>query len=264
LLAPSGSGPADPGRLRAVIFDVDGTLAETERDGHRPAFNQAFRDHGLPYQWSVAEYGTLLATTGGRRRLARYLAEYGHADDAEPLARSLHEAKTRYFLEWIRTGPVRARPGALELMRQLIRAEVKVAVATTGSRAWVQPLLARLFADIDFGTVITGDDVARLKPDPEVYLRALRKLGLSAADAIAVEDSPPGLAAASAAGLPCLVVTSAYTREDGFPSAAAIVPGYLALNMFDTPVPEYLDSGVTVGALARLHASAASTWSGRR
>ncbi|GAB1640793.1 HAD-IA family hydrolase [Krasilnikovia sp. MM14-A1259] len=241
--------------LRAVIFDVDGTLAETERDGHRRAFNRAFRDHGLPYEWGVPEYGRLLAVTGGRRRLAGYLAGQG-VPDSEPLARELHRTKTAHYTAWLHDGPLLARPGVPELLAELHERGVPVAVATTGRRAWVTVLLARLFGDVTFAAVITGDDVSRLKPDPEVYQLALHELGIGARDAVAVEDSPPGLAAATAAGLCCLVVTSAYHRHLPFPGAAAVVPGYQRGDMVDSDGP--LAAGVTVDALRRLHSAAYS------
>jgi HAD superfamily hydrolase (TIGR01509 family) len=250
--------PDRPARgLRAVIFDVDGTLAETERDGHRVAFNLAFRDHGLPYRWGAAEYGLLLRTPGGRQRLVRYLTGHGHpGPEARELAQALHQAKTAHFLAWIRGSGVRPRPGVHALLRDLRDHGVTVGVATTGSRAWVLPLLARLFGDIGFAAVVTGGDVTRLKPDPQAYLLACHRLRVDPADAVAVEDSPPGLAAAIGAGLRCLVVTSDCTRTGEFPGAAAIVPGYLATDLSGVTVPGCLRSGVTALALRRLHMTA--------
>ncbi|WP_432840263.1 HAD family hydrolase [Dactylosporangium sp. CA-092794] len=242
-------------RLRAVVFDVDGTLAETERDGHRRAFNLALRDHGLPYEWSVTEYGRLLAVPGGRRRLETYLADRGHPDAAE-LARAVHETKTKHFLAWLHTGTLMARPGVHELLRELRDQEIAVAVATTGARAWVSVLLERLFRDITFAAVVTADDVTHLKPHPEAYRLAVAALGLGPEEVLSVEDSPPGLDAAVRAGLPCLVVTSAYHRGARFSGAAAVLPSYLAMDLFDAPVPTYLRGGVTAEALRRLHAVA--------
>ena len=203
--------------LSVVVFDVDGTLAETERDGHRPAFNRAFADHGLPYHWNVAEYGQMLQITGGRRRLQRYLTERGRAD-AEQLAAELHATKTALFRAWVRTGPVQARPGVTELISDLRSAGVRLAVATTGRRAWVAPLLARLFDTDLFAAVVTGDDVEHLKPAPDLYLRALGKLGVRATDALAIEDAPNGLASARAAGLPAWWCQASTTEPPSSPA----------------------------------------------
>jgi HAD superfamily hydrolase (TIGR01509 family) len=215
--------------LAAVIFDVDGTLAETERDGHRPAFNRAFTEHGLTHSWDVPTYGRLLAVTGGRRRIAGFLAEHGHPDP-DTVAAAVHRTKTEHFVEWVRTGPVAPRPGLPELVDDLRRAGVRLAVATTGRRAWVTPLLDRLFPAGTFEIVVTGDDVTQLKPDPEAYLRTLDHLGAPAGTVLAVEDSAPGLAAARAAGLPCLVVTNDYTAHGPFPGAATVVDGFAGLD----------------------------------
>ncbi|MET8154420.1 HAD-IA family hydrolase [Actinoplanes sp. NPDC049668] len=237
-----------------MIFDVDGTLAETERDGHRQAFNLAFRDHGLPFHWDVAEYGRLLAVTGGRYRLAWYLAEQGLSDPAGA-ARVLHRTKTAHFAAWLHAGPLFPRPGVHELLAGLRDQGVPVAIATTGRREWVSILLKRLFDDIGFAAVVTGDDVAELKPDPEVYLRALSRLDVDAREAVAVEDSPPGLAAATAAGITCLVVASEYHLDMPFPGAAAVLPGYLATDLPDAGTPGVFGDGVTADALRRLHSA---------
>lgn len=215
--------------LSAVIFDVDGTLADTERDGHRPAFNRAFADHGLDYRWDVPTYGRLLAVTGGRRRIEGYLAEQGHPDPAG-LAPALHRAKTEHFVRWVESGPVQSRPGVQALMTDLHRQRVRLAVATTGSRAWVLPLLERLFGLALFDVVVTGDDVERLKPAPEAYRRALDRLDLPQTQTLAVEDSAPGLAAARAAGLRCLVVANDYTRDADFAGAAAVLDDFTGLD----------------------------------
>ncbi|MBA2324660.1 MAG: HAD-IA family hydrolase [Pseudonocardiales bacterium] len=207
--------------LSAVVFDVDGTLADTERDGHRPAFNRAFADHGLPYRWDVPTYGRLLRVTGGRRRIERYLLEQG-CPEASSLAPVLHRAKTDHFVEWVRSGPLSCRPGVDTLIDDLRRHEIRLAVATTGRRAWVEPLLERLFDPSVFEAIITGDDVRHLKPSPDAYLAALVALGLPRDVVLAVEDSAPGLAAARAAGLTCLVVTNAYTADSALLGAAAV------------------------------------------
>lgn len=213
--------------LRAVIFDVDGTLADTERDGHRPAFNEAFAEHGVDVEWGVAEYGRLLAITGGSRRIAADLRARGIGDGAaDELAARVHRTKTALFTARVASGAIVARPGLPELVADLTAAGIRLAVATTGRRSWVEPLVDRLLGGDAVEVIVTGDDVAELKPDPEVYLRALAGLGLPASDALAVEDSAVGLHAATAAGLATVVVTNSYTADQDFTGAAAVLPGY--------------------------------------
>jgi HAD superfamily hydrolase (TIGR01509 family) len=240
--------------LRAVIFDVDGTLADTERDGHRVAFNEAFKAAGLSYRWSVPEYGDLLTTTGGRRRIERYLKAKGHPlSEASELAAELHRDKTRRFTALIRTGTMEARPGAVNLIRELRAEGVTTAVATTGTSDWVLPLLDILFGLDAFDVVVTGSDITDLKPDPAVYLEALARLRLPAANAIAVEDSANGVHAAVAAGLTCVAVVNGYTRDQDLSGAVAVLddvarPDGVSVLHGD---PQLRD-GLSVAALRRL------------
>lgn len=211
----------------AVIFDVDGTLADSERDGHRVAFNAAFEAAGLPYHWGVEEYGRLLRVTGGRRRIAAFLESRGHgrAETVE-LAAALHADKTRRFRALVESGGVPARPGVRELLAGLAAEGVTLAVATTGSREWVEPLLDRLFGRGVFAVVATGTEVPVLKPDPAVYEHVLARLGLPAGAALAVEDSENGLRAALGAGLRCVVVTNDYTRDQDFRGAQRVLSAF--------------------------------------
>ncbi len=218
--------------MDAVIFDVDGTLGDTERDGHRVAFNLAFGELGLAYRWDVETYGKLLEITGGRRRLHAYLEGQGMAqaerDDVVP---RLHTRKTERFQELVADGRIEPRPGATALLDELEGAGVRLAVATTGSRAWVEPLLERLFGPGRFSPVVTGDEAPVRKPDPSAYLQALEGLGLTASSVLAVEDSNNGLVAARAAGLACVVVANDYTADHDFHGAALVVDTFEDLDL---------------------------------
>ena len=214
-------------RWTAVIFDVDGTLVDSERDGHRVAFNAAFAAHGLPYRWDVTEYGRLLAIAGGRQRIAAFLETQGYdSASAADLAARLHRDKTERMRDLVTAGRIEPRTGVREVLDGLSAAGVTLAVATTGTREWVDPLLTGLFGTGLFSVVMTGTEVPALKPDPAVYLEALRELGVPAQRALAVEDSSNGLRAALGAGLTCVVVTNDYTTDQDFAGAAAIYPDY--------------------------------------
>ena len=214
------------GELRAVVFDVDGTLADTERDIHRPAFNQAFARRGLAYHWDEAEYGRLLGITGGRKRILRYLVEQDHPGDREALATDLHDTKTDLFIERITRGPLLAREGAVAVLDGLEAAGVLIAVCTTGRSGWVMSLLERLFGLDRFAVIVTGDDVAALKPEPDAYHLVLHRLGVPAASAQAVEDSHNGLVAARQAGLGCWIVRNEYTADHDFTGALGVFDSF--------------------------------------
>lgn len=217
-------------RLRALIWDVDGTLAETERDGHRVAFNRAFDELGLPWHWDVPTYGRLLRVTGGRERLLAWMDERddASASDAarELLAAQLHACKGRHYVALVEQGGIAPRPGVRRVITACRDEGVALAVATTTGRGNVDALFPHLFGaewHELFQAVICAEDAPRKKPDPQAYELALEALGCAAAEALAVEDSTPGLRAARSAGVACLVTRSIYFADAEFPGAAAVV-----------------------------------------
>lgn len=206
--------------VRALIFDVDGTLAETE-ELHRQAFNSAFRSAGLDISWDQARYRELLAVAGGKRRILKSFEDAGLPADVD-LADKLHAAEGRFYAEAVDAG-IELRPGVRDLLQRASAAGLRLAIATTSSRRSLSALLAAFSLPL-FDVIVTGDDVATLKPDPAVYLVALQRLDLPAEAALAFEDSANGLAAAAGAGIRTIVTPAFYTTGQDFAAAAKVLP----------------------------------------
>jgi HAD superfamily hydrolase (TIGR01509 family) len=212
---------------RALIFDVDGTLAETE-EAHRQAFNDAFTEAGLDWRWDVERYGALLAVTGGKERIGRHLDDLGAPPDdpRRALIAGLHARKTELYVARVASGDVRLRPGVEALIARARRCGVALAMATTTTRANVDGLLKACLGPEALGwfdPIVCGDAVARKKPAPDVYLSALAALRVSPADALAIEDSGNGVRAARAAGLRVVVTPSLYGASDDVSEATLVV-----------------------------------------
>ncbi|MCX8086518.1 MAG: HAD-IA family hydrolase [Rhodocyclaceae bacterium] len=216
--------------LEAVLFDVDGTLADTE-EAHRQAFNAAFEEFGLPWHWDAPLYRKLLAVTGGRERIAHYCREVEPARLTQPgieefIAR-LHARKTKLYEDMVRAGQIAVRPGVVRLLAELKAAGIRLAIATTTSRANVEVLLATTLAVLPapiFEVMGCGEEAAAKKPAPDVYLWVLERLSLPAEACLAIEDSRNGVLAARSAGIPVLVTESAWTQGEDFAGAAAVLP----------------------------------------
>lgn len=215
-----------PAFLQALLFDFDGTIAETERNGHRVAYNRAFAECGLDWEWDVARYGELLAVAGGKERMRHFVAnerpDAPSGAELDGLIARVYAAKQRHFAA---LAPVIAlRPGVQRLMCEAHAAGVPVAIATTAAPSGVEAVLARdpeVRATV--ALIAAGDVVAHKKPAPDIYRWALEKLGVSPACAVALEDSAIGLNAARAAGLTTIVTVSEYTAGEEFAGAAAVL-----------------------------------------
>lgn len=237
--------------LAAIIFDVDGTLAETE-EIHRAAFNLAFMDAGLSWYWDQDLYARLLEVTGGKERIRHFIDSQGITQlQPQPAAAiaSLHAAKTAHYADLVERGAIQLRPGFAALIADARQAGIRLAIATTTSLPNVQALLRATLGEraLDhFEVIAAGDIVAQKKPAPDIYLSTLAQMQLAPGACLAVEDSHNGLRSALAAGILTLVVRSNYTRNQEFPGAALVLDSL-------EQAPPRLGSGSILEALRALH-----------
>ncbi len=220
--------------LKALIFDVDGTLAETE-ELHRKAFNETFAEFGLDWAWNQALYGELLKVAGGQNRI-RHFIETGQpkqAGDFVDRVAELHRHKTQTYGRLLAGGQIRLRPGIKDLILQAINKGVRLAIATSTSRINVDRLFAATLGEAvleHFDVICCGDDVAEVKPSPQLYLLALKKLQLPPENCLAIEDSEIGLSAARSAGIPAIITVSTYCQQDDFTGAQEIMTDLVSGN----------------------------------
>jgi len=219
--------------LKALIFDVDGTICETE-EIHRRAFNRAFAESGLDWVWTVEDYRRLLRTTGGKERMRAHRMACGLDQPDDAAIVRLHALKTRFYVEALARDEIAPRPGIRDLIAEARAAGLRVAIATTTSPAnvegLVQAIWGRAAAEV-FDVIAAGDEVEAKKPAPDVFLLALQRLGLTADQAIAIEDSRNGLVSALGAGLRVLVTPSVYTDADDFSGATWLMPDVSTFNL---------------------------------
>jgi HAD superfamily hydrolase (TIGR01509 family) len=217
----------------ALIFDCDGVLADTERDGHRPAFNETFAEVGLSAQWSVEEYGRKLRIGGGKERMASLLTDEfvrsnGLPADAagqkEVLA-DWHKRKTAKYKAMVQAGRLPGRPGIARVVTEALAAGWVLAVASTSAEESVRAVLEHVVGSTtaERFRVFAGDAVAAKKPDPAIYALALEQLGIDPPDAIVIEDSRNGLLAAVGARLRCVVTVSGYTADEDMSEAVLVL-----------------------------------------
>jgi len=219
--------------LKALIFDCDGVIADTERFGHLPAFNQTFEEFGLPVRWSEEEYGVKLKITGGKERMASFLTDefvrQAHLPtDAEEQWNMLtiwHKRKTAIFQEIVNAGRLPGRPGFVRIVDEAIAKHRELAIASTGMEESVSAILQHVVGQARAAHfhILTGDIVAKKKPAPDIYLLTLERLKIRPEEAIAIEDSRNGLLAAIGAGLRCVITLSSYTVDEDMSEAVLVV-----------------------------------------
>jgi HAD superfamily hydrolase (TIGR01509 family) len=248
--------------LTTLLFDVDGTLADTE-EIHRRAFNAAFADAGLDWTWDPALYRELLQVTGGRERIRFYLERFRNpgvsAAVTDDMIAGLHQRKTAHYTRMLAAGEVPLRPGVERLMREAMARGLRLAIVTTTTPVNVTKLLEHSFQDNTanwFDVIAAGGVVANKKPAPDIYYYALQQLGVPAAECLAIEDSANGLEAARAAGVDAVVTVNPYTEHHDFSAARVVLdhlgePGQPCRVLAGEPDPGGL---VDVAYLQRLHA----------
>ncbi|MGI0480027.1 HAD-IA family hydrolase [Geminocystis sp. CENA526] len=216
--------------LKALIFDVDGTIAQTERDGHRVAFNLAFESAGLPWRWDVETYGKLLEIGGGKERLKHYITHYkADLPQKQPLdnfIRHLHSEKSRYYAELLASDAIPLRIGIKRLITSARQQGIKLAIASTASVENVRVLLDTSLGEEMaswFEVICAGDMVEKKKPAPDIYLLALKKLGFSSKECLVIEDTNQGLTASYEAGLKTVITINDYSKNQDFDRAVLVL-----------------------------------------
>ena len=215
--------------MEALIFDCDGVLVDTERDGHRVAFNMAFAYKGINVIWSIEDYKEMVKVSGGKERMVHYFDKKGwpaNFTDREELIISLHREKTEFFMNLIESGALSLRPGVKRIVDEAIGHNIKLAVCSTSNEKSVNLIVRLLLGDqrrSNFQAILAGDIVTRKKPDPEIYNLLAEKLSINPKNCIVIEDSRNGLMAAKSAGFNCLITTNGYTAEEDFTEADLIV-----------------------------------------
>lgn len=216
--------------LKALIFDVDGTLADTEKDGHRVAFNSAFKAAGLDWEWNEELYGKLLAVTGGKERMNYYLDNFNttfeRPDNLQEMIAELHKSKTGYYTKLLGEGAIPLRPGVKRLIQEARDAGLRLAIATTTTPENVTALLENTLGkeSIDwFEVIAAGDIVPAKKPASDIYDWALKEMKLNAADCLAFEDSENGILSSQGADLKTIITVNDYTLDHDFTGAAIVL-----------------------------------------
>jgi HAD superfamily hydrolase (TIGR01509 family) len=214
--------------IKAIIFDQDGVIIDTERDGHRVAFNETFREFGFNVEWDVEKYHELLQIAGGKERMRHYMRTEGFGVEIKPeeeddLIKRLHKRKTEIFVDLIESEKLPLRPGVKRLMIEAMDKGLTLGVCTTSNEKAARAVAYKILKDIKFDFVLAGDVVSKKKPDPEIYLLALEKTGLVSAECVVIEDSRNGVLSAKAANMNIVATTNIYTEKEDLSEADIVV-----------------------------------------
>lgn len=215
-------------QIKAIFFDQDGVIIDTERDGHRVAFNDTFREMGLEVYWDEDYYHELLQVGGGKERMRHHLHTRGFGKEIKPeqedeLIQAMHKHKTSRFVELIESGSLPLRPGIYRFMNEAVQAGLILGICTTSNERAADAIANKILKDIPFDFVLAGDIVKKKKPDPEIYNLALAKTGLKPEECLVIEDSRNGVLAAKGAGMPVVATTNHYTEKEDLSGADIIV-----------------------------------------
>jgi len=215
-------------QLKAIFFDMDGTIIDTEKDGHRVAFNEAFARLGINAEWDVAKYHQLLQIAGGKERMKFFFQGEGKEflpaeKSIDDFVQQLHLLKTEIFVSLIESSKLPLRPGIKRLMQEAKEKGILIGICTTSNEKAVKAIVNSLLADIKIDLILAGDIVANKKPDPEIYLLALQKTGLAGDEVLVIEDSENGLIAGKAAGIKVLVTVNEYTKNENMTGAETVI-----------------------------------------
>jgi HAD superfamily hydrolase (TIGR01509 family) len=214
--------------IKALIFDQDGTIIDTEKDGHRVAFNKTFKEFGFNINWDVDTYHELLQIAGGKERMRHYLHTEGFGKPVDPseedrLIKDLHKRKTEILIEMLENNELPLRPGIHRIMKEAQTRNITIGICTTSNEKAAAVVANKLLDDIDFSFVLAGDVVNKKKPDPEIYELALKETGYKPEECIVLEDSRNGVLAAKAAGMPVVATTNVYTEKENLSEADVIL-----------------------------------------
>ena len=214
--------------LKAIFFDMDGTIIDTEKDGHRVAFNEAFARLGIKAEWTVGRYHQLLQIAGGKERMKYFFQNDGkgilpQGTSLDEVVQQLHNLKTEIFISLIEKGNLPLRPGIKRIMLEANEKGILLGICTTSNEKAVKAIVRTLLSEVKIDLILAGDMVSNKKPDPEIYLSALQITGLQTDEVLVIEDSENGVIAGKEAGIKVLITVNEYTKNENQTLADAVV-----------------------------------------